>query len=228
MDKMSRVAAYVPIKLNNSRTPGKNIRPFGDGTPLCQFIFRTLEKVKAIDDIYCFCSDDSIQGYLPDEVIFLKRSRSLDTADTQCHDLIRAFISEIDADYYVLCHATSPFIKSATIEKCLHAVMSDEYDSAFSGARVSDFLWKDGRALNFDPSFAVRTQELPLIYRETVGCYVFTKEVFLKRNGRVGFHPFICETCAYESIDIDYPKDFAIADAVYMHILKPEYDAGTY
>ncbi len=225
---MSRVAAYVPIKLNNSRTPGKNTKPFSDGTPLCHFIFQALKKAAGIDDIYCFCSDDSIQKFLPEGVKFLKRSPSLDTADTQCHDLINAFISEIDADYYVLCHATSPFIKSSTIEKCLRAAMSDDYDSAFSGERVCDFLWKDGNALNFDPSFAVRTQELPLIYKETVGCYVFTKEVFQKRNGKVGFYPFICEVSGYESIDIDYPEDFEMADAVYMHILKTDYDAGIY
>jgi CMP-N-acetylneuraminic acid synthetase len=215
-----KVVAYVPIKLNNSRTPGKNIKQFDDGTPLCNLMFNTLTRVKGIDEIYCFCSSEEIKKYLPDQISFLQRSKSLDTAQTQCQDLIRAFTTEVDADIYVLCHVTSPFVKVETIEKCLEAVLSGEYDSAFTGASVREFLWENGKALNFDPENSVRTQELPNIYKETVGCYVFKKEVFEKRNGKVGYHPYICEVDEFESMDIDYPNDFAICNAVYMNILR--------
>lgn len=86
-----KVAAYIPIKLNNERTPGKNIKEFGDGTPLCSFMFRTLSKVKGIDQRYCFCSDEQIKRYLPSEINFLKRSVSLDSSDTQCQEIVRDF-----------------------------------------------------------------------------------------------------------------------------------------
>ena len=108
-----KIAAYVPIKLNNARTPGKNIKPFDDGTPLCQFMFNSLKKVDGIDEIYCFCSDERIQEYLPAGIKFLKRNPSLDTAETQCQDLIKAFTETVEADIYVLCHVTSPFLKAS-------------------------------------------------------------------------------------------------------------------
>jgi spore coat polysaccharide biosynthesis protein SpsF (cytidylyltransferase family) len=41
-----KVACYIPIKLNSTRTPGKNIKPLGDGTPLCKLVFKTLAQVK--------------------------------------------------------------------------------------------------------------------------------------------------------------------------------------
>ena len=57
-----KIAAYIPIKLNNERAPGKNIKKFDDGTPLCEFMFETISRVKEIDEIYCFCSDETGSG----------------------------------------------------------------------------------------------------------------------------------------------------------------------
>ena len=218
-----KIVAYVPIKLNNTRTPGKNIKEFDDGTPLCNFIFNTLKQVNGIDEIYCFCSDSKICDYLPNGVKFLQRDECLDTPQTQSQDLGHAFIKSVPADVYVLCHATSPFLKAMSIEKCIKAVLSKDYDSAFTGCSVRDFLWLDGKAINFNPENSVRTQELPPIYKETVGCYVFTPDVFERRNGKVGYKPYICEVGAIEAMDIDYPEDFIVCNAVYMQVLKDSY-----
>ena len=51
-----------------------------------------------------------------------------------------------------------------------------------------------------------------VIYRETSGIYVFTKEVFQKYKRRVGKHPFIKEVTFKESIDINEPEDFELAE----------------
>ena len=52
-----KVTAFVPMKLNNERLPGKNTKAFTNGKPLCQYILNTLLKVKEIDEIYVYCSD---------------------------------------------------------------------------------------------------------------------------------------------------------------------------
>lgn len=215
-----KVASYIPIKLNNQRTPGKNLKQFDDGTPLCKFMFDTISKVRGIDERYCFCSDEIIKNYLPANVFFLERSKSLDTSETQCHEIISSFLSKVDADIIVLTHVTCPFIRTETIEKCIDAVKNGGYDSAFSAEKMQDFLWMDGKAINFNPAYAVKTQDLPIVYKESVGCYVFKKEMFLESNRKVGFNPFIVEASKIETIDIDYPEDFELANAVYMRMLK--------
>lgn len=217
-----KIVSYIPIKLNNVRTPGKNTKEFDDGTPLCSLMFNTISQVKGVDEKYCFCSSEEIKKYLPDEIQFLKRSEKLDSSSTQCHEIIKEFIDHVDADIYVLTHVTSPFVKVETIEQCIAQVKSGKYDSAFTAAKVQDFLWKNGEALNFDPGYAVRTQELETIYKESIGCYVFTKDMFLNSNRKVGFNPYICEVDAYEEMDIDYPEDFEKCNAVYMNILKKQ------
>ena len=215
-----KVVSYIPIKLNNQRTPGKNIKEFDDGTPLCKFMFDTVSQVKGIDERYCYCSDEAIIPYLPNEIHFLKRSKDLDQSTTQCHEIIRSFLNDVDTDIIVLTHVTCPFVKKQTIEACINAVKSGEYDSAFSVSRIREFMWRDGKPLNFDASCAVKTQDLEPIYKETIGVYVFTKDMFLKTNRKVGLKPYFCEVGDYEDIDIDYPCDFEIANAIWMNILK--------
>lgn len=73
---------------------------------------------------------------------------------------------------------------------------------------------------DFDPSNFPRTQDLPLIYAETSIAFVFTKESFLKHNRRLGSKPFVKEVGKIEAMDIDYPEDFEVADAVYKEIIK--------
>ena len=217
------VAAYIPIKLNNERAPGKNIMQLSDGTPLCQFMFNTISEVNEINKIYCYCSKRDIISFLSGRVEFLQRDSWLDTADAKCQDIIDSFLKIIKADIIVLAHVTSPFLKADSIRKCVNAVISGEYDSAFTAAKVQDFLWENGKPLNFNPKNIARTQDLPIIYKESVGCYVFTRESYEKNRRRIGVNPYICEINKIEEMDIDYPEDFEIANAVYMNILKEKH-----
>jgi HAD-superfamily hydrolase subfamily IA len=183
-------------------------------------MFDTISQVDEIDDIYCFCSDESIKEYLSGRVQFLKRGKELDTAETKCQDIVSSFLEKVDVDIIVLAHVTSPFVKVESIRECVKQVCSGEYDSAFTAGVVQDFLWQDGKPLNFDPSSIARTQDLPRIYKESVGCYVFTKDVFEKTGRRIGYKPYICEVDSIEEVDIDYPEDFVIANAIYDSLRK--------
>ena len=98
--------------------------------------------------------------------------------------------------------------------QCILAVQSGEYDSAFCAAKLQDYLWQDGKPLNFDATNVPRTQDLKPIYQETSGVYVFTKEVFLKHKRRIGINPFIKEVTIKESVDIDNPEDFDFAEVL--------------
>lgn len=218
-----KTVAFVPIKLNNERTPGKNIKPFSDGTPLIRFIQKSLIEVKKsglIDEIYCFCSDSAITKYLLDGVEFLKRPEYLDLKETKGTQIYEAFVSKVNADVYVLAHATSPFVSIEHISDCIEAVKSGKYDSAFCAKKIQNFLWKNGNPMNFILSDPPRTQDMEPIFMELSTPYVFTRQVFEKYHSRSGVEPYICEVTEIEAIDIDYPEDFALADIVYTNFLK--------
>ena len=68
--------------------------------------------------------------------------------------------------------------------------------------------------MNFDAANVPRSQDLPPIYRETSGVYVFTREVFETCHRRIGRKPYIKEVSFKEAVDINNPEDFRLAEAM--------------
>lgn len=210
-----KTAAVVPMKLNNKRLPKKNTKPFTNGFPLCRYVLSTLLEVKQINEVYVYCSNPGIKQFIPEEAIYLKRADYLDSDTASMTEVLKCFAEDVYADIYVMTHTTAPFIRKESIMLGLEAVLSGEYDSSFAAKKLQDFLWQDGRPLNYDLRNIPRTQDLPVIYEETSGFYIYRREVITEQGRRIGKNPFIVEVGGIESIDIDEPEDFIIADAVY-------------
>jgi CMP-N-acetylneuraminic acid synthetase len=215
--------AFIPIKLNNERFKGKNLKKFDDGKPLINLIQEKLVALKEqgiIDEIYVYCSDEMIKDYLMDGVDFLKRPLFLDQKETKGTDIYSEFLKEIDSDVYILAHATSPFIHETNIAKCIEMVEKYNFDSAFCAKKIQNFLWADGKPMNFILNDPPRTQDMKPIFIEQSTPYVFKKETFQRYNARTGVKPYICECSEVECIDIDYPEDFLLANIIYMNHLN--------
>ena len=215
-----KTIAIVPMKLNNRRLPQKNTRPFTNGKPLCYYILSTLLTVEDIDEVYVYCSNPDIKEFIPEGVKYLKRSESLDQDTTKMNEVLKAFSKDVPADVYVMTHTTAPFVKKESIEKGLQAVLSGEYDSSFAAKKLQDFLWKDGKPFNYELNNIPRTQDLPPLYEETSGFYIYKSNVITDLNRRIGDKPYIVEVSEIESVDIDELEDFIIADAIYNYNLK--------
>ena len=216
-----KIVSFVPIKLNNQRLPGKNLLPL-NGHPLCEYIFNSINKIEEIDEKYVYCSDESIRKYMPEGLKFLKRDKYLDGFQVKGLEIIDYFVRDVDADIYVLTHVTQPFTRSESIKKALAKVVSGEYDSAFSAVALQDYLWMDGKPLNYDMKNIIRTQDLKPIYMETGAFFIFKKEVFTKLGQRIGQKPYICEIDQFEAVDIDTAEDFDIAETVAKYLEKKE------
>ena len=206
-----KITAIMPIKLNNERCPGKNTRLLG-GKPLLQHELDSLLATGLCNDINVFCSSEDVIPFLPENVKFIQRPQFLDLPTSNFNQIFSSFISIKDADIYIYAHATAPFITIETMKECIDAVLSGHHDSAFCAVKLQDFLWKNGKPLNFDATNIPRTQDLEPIYQETSGVYVFTKEVFLKYKRRIGTNPYIKEVSFKEATDIDTLEDFKIAE----------------
>lgn len=211
-----KTVAMIPIKLNSERVKEKNIRLFFDGKPLIHFIQEALIASHKIDEIYVYCSSDAIKDYLLNGVRFMKRPDFLDLNTSNCNDIIKEFIKQVKADYYVVSHATAPFTKTESIDKCIDVVVeSNEYDSAFTVEKIQTFMWSNGQPMNFNPDCFPRTQDLEPIYMETSGAFVFPKNVFDKYNRRIGIKPCLVEVEPVESCDIDTEYDMLVAQSIY-------------
>lgn len=219
------LVAFVPMKLNNERLPGKNTREIGPGKPLFHCILDSLARSE-ISDIYVYCSDPEIVELLPDGVRFLQRSEHLDRSDTKINEVMAAFAADVPSEAYLMTHATAPFLSTASLDRVAAAVRGGEHDSALTVTRLQEFVWADGRPLNYDPVAIPRTQDLPPYYTETTGCYAYDADLLLNQGRRIGETPALIEVSKIEAIDINEPIDFEIAQAVYkqIHDVLPELD----
>jgi len=219
-----KTVAFVPIRLNSKRVKNKNLREI-QGVPLLKYILSSLRSVGNIDEVYVYCSDQAIKDLLPDGVNFLTRDSQLDGDYVKGEAIYRSFVNEVEADVYVLCHATSPFLKADSIEDAVAQVRTGDFDSAFSAHRIQTFCWYEQEPINYSLNDIPRTQDLEPIYEETSGFFIFKKELLLEKSRRIGDKPYIKELSFIESIDIDTEEDFEIAQAVANYYnLKEKYD----
>lgn len=208
-----KIVAFVPIRLNSKRVIGKNLRLLG-GKPLMSYVLDTLVKVKSIDEVYVYCSQDEIREYLPAGVKFIKRPDFLDSDETLGKDIYEEFVKNVNADIYILAHTTSPFIKQSTIEMALDKIINDEYDSAFSCEKIQTFAWFNKRPLNYDLKEIPRTQLIEPIYVETSAFFMFERNIWTVYKQRIGFNPYMAQVDKIEGVDIDWPEDFEFAEKI--------------
>lgn len=205
-----KIVMVMPIKLNNERLPHKNTKLL-NGKPLIRWQLDIINEIECIDKKIVFCSEKKIVQYLPDGVEFLKRNKELDLPTKNFTDIFMDFFRIVDADIYVYAHATAPFVKRETIIECMEKVAYEKNDSAFCAVKLQDFLWKDGKPLNFNADDIPRSQDLEIIWRETSGVYVFSREVFSNLHRRIGNNPFIKEVSIREAVDINNMEDYELA-----------------
>lgn len=212
---MNRVTAFVPIKMTNERLQGKNTKAFTNGEPLIHYILKSLKEVNGIDEIYVYCSNPKIKDFLPSGVHYLSRSETLDGKDTLILDVLKAFAMDVKSDFYVLTHATAPFLKASTIQHALDMVLSGAFDSALSVTELKEFLWKDNKPMNFQIDKVQKTQDLAPIYAETTGLYIYPYHLLINEERRTGRKPYLAQVDKIEATDINDPIDFEIADAIF-------------
>lgn len=210
-----KTVAFVPIKMNNERLPGKNTKSFTNGKPLVSYILETLLKVSNVDELYVYCSNPQIQDYIPQGVNFVQRDPYYDLSTTPFNAVLKSFAELIEADVYVLTHATAPFMTARSIELGVSKVTSGEFDSALAVSKLQEFMWKNGQPMNYSLDNIPRTQDLEPVYTETCGLYVYQRDLIM-RGRRIGEKPYLIEVSKIEACDINDPIDFEIADALNM------------
>ena len=128
-------------------------------------------------------------------------------------------LNSVDSDIYIMTHVTNPLLRADTILSALlefqKAYSEKTADSLFSvNKHLTRFYKADGSAINHDPNVLVPTQNLEPWFEENSNLYIFTKSSFQESGARIGQNPILFETPRFESIDIDDPEDWDLAELI--------------
>ncbi len=217
-----KVIALLPMKGNSERIPNKNLKIFG-GLPLYHTVLNKLLDSTLIDQIVINTDSskiiDDINKCFKSSVKIRIRKESLRGDYVSMNKIIDDDINDLDSSIFMQTHSTNPLIKTETfdmaIKKMKHFISNNTYDSIFSVLKTQKrFYNKKAKAFNHDPRMLV-TQHLEPLFEENSCFYLFTKSSFRKTKSRIGLNPFMYEMSKLESIDIDYPEDFILAENVF-------------
>jgi N-acylneuraminate cytidylyltransferase len=225
MNEIPAIKALLFMKGYSERVPRKNIKPLC-GRPLLHWILEALSKSSYINEIVINTDDDEIARQATDhfDVTIHKRPEYLLTITSNEASQIMSYdLSIMKGEYFFQTHSTNPLLKTATIDRAIEIYFKnlDKHDSLFSVTPLQKrFFWEDGRAINHDPKNLIKTQDLPFVYEENSCIYIFSRKVFEEVGNRIGRCPMVFSMDPYESVDIDEPIDFSIAEALMAERLK--------
>lgn len=215
-----KIVALLPMKANSERVKGKNFRPLA-GKPLFQWI---IDALLSVDDVSCVVINTDAKEILienglveSDRVIIRQRKPELCGDFVSMNLILADDIAAVEADTYLMTHTTNPLISQETIKRALKSYESGlpNFDSLFSVNQIQTRFYRaDMSPVNHNPDELVRTQDLEPWFEENSCLYVFNRESFSKTNARIGKSPQLFVTPPLESIDIDEPEDWAMAEAV--------------
>lgn len=229
MDR-KKIVALLPMKANSERVRGKNFRDLA-GKPLYRWILDSLLALPEIDLVVINTDARGILaegGLTSSERVLIRDRKPEICGDFVSMNLVLADdIEAVPADLYLMTHTTNPMLGAATIRRAIEAyrvaAAKGEADSLFTVSKQQVRYYRaDGSAINHDPAVLLRTQDLEPYFAENSCLYVFTSESFRAANARIGLKPILLETGKLESVDIDDPADWYMAEALAMRVARGE------
>ncbi|EIU7061267.1 cytidyltransferase [Vibrio vulnificus] len=209
-----KVVAFLPAKGSSSRIESKNIKLL-DGKPL---FLHTLEKLVSsglFDTVYLDTESEQIIDIASEvNCEILKRDPSLSSNKTDGNQMFYNEVKHVDADIYVQVLCTSPFIDVDTIRKGIEVIKAAEsYDSAVLVRKERQYTWgENGPNYNIDK--IPNSVDLGDTIIETMGLYIVSKKAALETRRRIGNNPYLLEASPLESIDVNWPEDFELAELI--------------
>lgn len=218
-----KLTALIPVRKGSQRVPGKNTKQFED-TTLLELKIEVLKKVKGIDEIIVTTDCEKSIEIAKKEGLKVHIRDEIYAGSDITNDKHWRYLSSIPStDNVILAQVTSPFVKVATYERCINEFNSKAFitkkNSLNSVSLVKDFLWKDGKPLNYKYENTPKSQDLPEIYALNFAITIISC-ANLEKGNVVATKPSFFELDRVESIDIDDEFDFAMAEFFYRKLGK--------
>ena len=221
---MTTFKAFIMARSGSQRVKNKNMRPFA-GSNLLEIKIRQMMRIKSLDGVVVNSNDDEMLNLaksLGCETV--KRDPYYCTDEINPNELYVHLAETFPGDVLVISNTTSPLVTDETFERAIQQFKDngDAYDSLNTGHLVKDFLWLDGKPLNYDEDKKPRSQDLPDIINLNAAINICSKENLIKNRNYVGKKPYIFMIDELEGTDIDYPLDFEIAEFLYRKLHSGE------
>ena len=220
-----KITAVIPIRSGSQRVQDKNLRKFAD-TTLMELKIKNLLQVPELDSVIVNTnSEEAIeivknhQEFKTGRLQYHRREEYYASSQCSGSEFFEHLGKVTDTDIFVYSPCTSPFVKPETFSRCIQTFKnSNDCDCIASVSMIKEFMWLDGKPINYDPQNAPNSQDLPDVVALNFGVTVISRENLIKNRNIIGKNPKFVITSDIEAWDIDTPLDFYIAEKLYEKI----------
>jgi len=216
---MQKLTAIVFIKKHSERIKEKNFRMF-NGRPLYSVVLDRLDNHAGIDRVLVDSDSEEILEYVSKlaKGVAIERPEYLFGGHISGNDLLKYDIGFCENEHIFQTHVTNPLLTDETITNGIekYLLSLENHDSLFSVTRIQQRVFDiDGTALNHIQGTLARTQDLSPVFQENSSFFIFSKSSFINSGyNRHGLSPQMFEMSEIEAMDIDYEKDFLLAELI--------------
>jgi len=216
----SKNVIVIPARLGSNRVKLKNLRLL-NGKPLISYVIDACKLSSLSKNIFVNSDSELFQNICNEKNISLYlRPKELATSQSLIDDYLYEFMSNTNYDNLILVNPTSPFISHETIRKAFESFLVNSYDTLIACENIQTHCFFKNETINFDiQGQHPRSQDLDPIKALNFAVSIWNTSAFKKNykknnygvyTGKIGLYPIE----GVEAIDIDYEKDFLLAEYV--------------
>lgn len=211
------IKALIPVRAGSQRVKNKNIRPFANSS-LLEIKIKQLLSIKELDGVVVNSESDElldIAKALGAETY--KRDDYYASSTVPINEVYRNIGETTKSDIIVYANATNPLLKNESVSNAINAFINkdQQYDTLNSAHLIKEFMWLDGKPLNYELDSMPKSQNLPNIYALNFALNIFERQYAIDNSSIVGKHPLLLELDEIEATDIDNEIDFEFAEFLY-------------
>jgi len=213
-----RITAIVPVRQGSQNIKNKNFKKFA-GKNLLRIKLEALKKIDIIDNIVVNSdSDEALSIASEYGVDQFRREGYFASSECNNSDFFNNLAESTDSDFIMYSPCNTPLILEKTYYDFISRFRNglDRSDSLTTVNIINRHLWLDGNPINYNPSNAPSTEELPEIVSINSGLSLISKDNMIKHRNIVGSKPSFYKLNDFEAVDVDRPIDFEFAEFLYL------------
>ena len=222
---MKKLVAVIPVRAGSQRVKDKNVRPFA-GKSLLEHKLEIVKQLPVEEIIVNTDSEEAIEIAKKAGVSFHRRESyyaSSKCSNTEFHHYLAKVT---DAENILIAQVTAPLIFKESYEKAIDAFYKKDCDSLMSVKVLKEFIWYNGKPLNYSIEKMPNSQDLPEYIVPTFGLVIVKRDAMLETKSYIGNNPYFHKVTQEEAIDIDTELDFEFAEFMFKKLFENQKNNG--
>ncbi len=221
MQREPNVCVVIPVKERSTRLPGKNLKDLC-GKPMMAYPILAAKGAKGVSRVVVTTESLKIKEIAEQygaDVPFIRPVELTEDAVTSQQVLVHALdelkkLEEYEPGYVLLLYPTSPLLSRERIEQAIALAVEKNADSVIAGHYTKDHYWieAEGGWKRLYPTELVNSQYQKPLFVENGAIYMTRSSIL--RTQLVADRAQVLLMEPDENVDVDYPADFAKAEAI--------------